>query len=297
MRTIIAATDLSTRSAQVLGRAVRIAKDLHADQGGTAGVRIFFVHVMEKAGFSPRRALRLKSRVNTRSGAMETLTALAAAFYQMPALRDAPHIECRVADGAPEAVLSALIAQEKADLLILGLHQERRVLDALRLSTMERILLRGDCPVLIAHRPPERRYATVLGAVDFGPASAQALILAGKLAPDAAFHAIHALQQPLRDKLSPTDTDDTAAMVQAEMLRQAFCETPGLPKNLHLPEIVPGPVHEVLNYRLDELRPDLLAIGTQSSKVADRLGHYARDLMRAPPTDVLIAKPGRAGAT
>lgn len=292
MRTIIAATDLSARSAQVLGRAVRLATDQRAGLGDAGNVRIILIHVMEKAGFSARRALRLKNRVNTRSGAMDTLTGLAAAFGDMTV---APAIDCRVADGAPEGVLSDLIAQEKADLLILGLHQERRVLDALRLSTMERILLRGDCPVLIAHQPPERRYATVLGAVDFGPASGRALILAGKLAPTAEFHAIHALQQPLRDKLSPADTDDTTTMVQAELLRKAFCETPGLPENLHLPEIVPGPVHEVLNYRLDELRPDLLTIGTQSSKVAGRLGHYARDLMRAPPTDVLIAKPWPAG--
>lgn len=362
MRTIIAATDLSARSAQVLGRAVSLARDAapaagqvsgqisgrisgqtleHApgDTPGT-GMRIILVHVIEPEGFSARRALRLKGRSagTSRSAVLATLEALAAAFgapapaapelvghasHASPGVPDAaphamgvsqamgipggaqqqhgtaahtrhagPQIDCIVAEGPPEAALSALVEETGADLLILGLHKERRVLDALRLSTMERILLASDCPVLIAHQPPDRPYATVLGAVDFGPASARALVVAGQLAPNARFYAIHALHQPLRDKFSPGDPDDTTGMIQAGMLRRAFCQTPGLPAALHTPEIIPGSLYEVLMFRLDELRPDLLTIGTQSNRIEGALGHYARDLMRAPPTDMLIARPG-----
>lgn len=340
MRTIIAATDLSARSAQVLGRAVSLAAQKPGEQPGAPGqqqrdsMRIILVHVIEPAGFSPRRALRLKGRSTSQDAVLAELDALAAPFGvpapmapelvgdggagsapgSVPDAAPAPHatgvrtgtdrggplrgdgagpqIECVVAEGPPEEALSALVEETGADLLILGLHKERRVLDALRLSTMERILLACDCPVLIAHRPPANPYATVLGAVDFGPASARALVVAGQLAPTARFYAIHALHQPLRDKLSPGDPDDTTGMIQAGMLRQAFCQTPGLPAALHPPEIIPGSLYEVLMFRLDELRPDLLTIGTQSNRIEGALGHYARDLMRAPPTDMLIARPG-----
>ena len=37
-----------------------------------------------------------------------------------------------------------------AALVVLGLHRERRVLDTLRMTTMERITLGVDCPVLVA---------------------------------------------------------------------------------------------------------------------------------------------------
>ncbi|SDX23354.1 universal stress protein [Roseicitreum antarcticum] len=335
MRTIIAATDLSARSAQVLGRAVSLARAMATGPGGRpqAAPRIILVHVIEPAGFSPRRALGMKGREGTDGGALADLESLAAPFRAgtsggngvdiagaqgeappgagasqgttlehaiapspdqgpNPSSNPGPQIACRVAKGTPEDVLSALVAELGADLLILGLHRERRVLDTLRLSTMERILLGSDCPVLIAHQPPTQAYATVLGAVDFGPASARALVVAGQIAPGARFHAIHALHQPLRDKFSPGDPDDTTGMIQAAMLRKAFCETPGLPAALDTPEIIPGGLYEVLMFRLDELRPDLLAIGTQSNRIEGALGHYARDLMRAPPTDMLIARPG-----
>jgi len=66
---------------------------------------------------------------------------------------------------------------------------------------------------------------------------------------------------------------------------------PGLPPNMTPPEIVRGGVHEVLRYRMAEGQTDLLVIASQSGRDPSRLGNYARDLMRAPPTDILVTKP------
>jgi nucleotide-binding universal stress UspA family protein len=55
--------------------------------------------------------------------------------------------------------------------------------------------------------------------------------------------------------------------------------------------IVPGAVHEVLGYRQSELNADLICVGTHSGRDPHVLGNNARDLMRAPPADLLVAKP------
>jgi len=250
---VIAATDLTALSAQVPGRARLLA------QG--PGARVLLAHVRPADRKRPPRAT-----------AESKLAALAAAH-------GADGAQLRI--GEPAAELMALATEALAGLIVLGLHRKRRVLDLLRLTTMERIVLAAPCPVLIAQLPPARPYRQVLLATDFSPASAAALIGAAIVAPGAQFHAIHALQVPL-------GRDAGAALAQAEEEREAFLATPGLPPLAEPPEIIPGGVHPVLQYRLDELDADLLCLGAASS--SDGLSPYVRDLVRAPPADVLVAR-------
>lgn len=248
---VIAATDLSPRSAAVAGRAARIAE--------TLGARLILAHARGESGEeTPGDA--------------------------------APEAETRLLAGEPGKAIAALARAENACLIVLGLHRERRVLDLLRLTTMERIVLAAPCPVLIAHQPPQDAYRHILAPTDFAEASAEALKMAARLAPGADLHAIHALQLPLGGlvKLAPREND--TAMEKAQARRAQFLATPGLPALAEPPEIVPGGVHEVLDYRRRELGADLVAIGLHSGR-EHPLGYYARDLMRAPPTDLLIARP------
>ena len=263
MGTIIAASDLTPRSASVAGRALALGRRL--------GAQVILVHCV-----GPGSAPTLIEKARA---------ALLAALQGGAA-------EVRVLTGPPETVVPALCRDEGAELVVLGLHRVRPVLDLLGLTTMEKILLRSAVPVLIAHTPPARPYRVVLSSTDFAPACAAALAAAARIAePEAEFHAIHALQLPLRDKLSPADLAHSRAMTTADGLCRSFQAMPGVPTGLHPPEIVPGGVHEVLSFRLEELQPDLLAIGTHSGRDPELLGNYARDLMRQPPTDVLVAKP------
>jgi nucleotide-binding universal stress UspA family protein len=263
METIIAASDLTPLSREVPARARALARQL--------GARIILVHVVAP-GSPPAERSAAEARLR------KALPEGGAGIVVTP--------------GRAEAVIRDLAEAEKGAFVVLGLHKARPVRDILGLTTMERILLHAPVPVLIAHTPAARPYRTVLSSTDFAPACAAALAAAARLAaPDAEFHAIHALQLPLRDRLSPTDVEHSRAMTAAKALRDAFLARPGIPAALRTPEIVPGGVHEVLSFRLEELQPDLLAIGTHSGRDPGTLGNYARDLMRAPPTDVLVAKP------
>ena len=260
---VIAATDLSERSAHVPGRARRLAQ--------SPGAQVVLAHVMPDEG----KKRRARDEIET------ALTNAAA---------EASANGIRVLTGESGAALSALARAERAGLIVLGLHRERRVLDVLRLTTMERIVLAAPCPVLIAQLPPDRAYRQILLATDFSPGSAAALIAAARLAPNAEFHAIHALQLPLGAVFGRGNRESDLALERAEAARDAFMQTPGLPSLAEPVEIVPGGVHQVLTFRREELGAELLCIGAQSGKDPNTLGNYARDLMRAPPTDVLVAK-------
>lgn len=282
---ILAATDFSPRSAHVVGRAAALARVL--------GARLVVVHVRPPRPEGPRLA-RPGGRVRpllARLGLVgRGMTAEAAAAHLAAAAGGAA---TRLLAGRPEQAIAAAAAEDGAALIVLGLHRERRVLDALRLTTMERIVLAAPVPVLIAHQPPARPYARVLALTDFSPGSAAALGFAARIAPGAEFHAVHALQVPLVAAVAGGEAAADQALVQAELMRRAFLALPGLPPLAAPPELVPGGVHEVLDFRRRELGADLVCIGSQSGSRPDALGHYARDLMRAPPTDLLVAKPAR----
>lgn len=298
---VIVATDFAPSSANAAARAKMLARILDA--------RLILAHALpesvapalpepaqdqnadpgetepdETAASGPRSLGKLGRTLRLRKRVQDPAEQLRSAARSLDA-------EARLVYGPPDQALSYLAAQEGAALLVLGLHKERRVLDLLRLTTMERIVLKSDVPVLIAHRPVGHDYLRVLALTDFSPASASALAMAGRIAPEASFHAIHALQMPLGAKFGAADSAGDAAVTRAEQLRIAFMARPGLPRLSEPPEIVPGGVHEILSFRQNELNADLVCIGTHSGRDPSQLGNYARDLMRAPPTDLLVSKP------
>lgn len=300
---VIVATDFSPASVHAAGRGAMIATALNA--------RLILTHALPEADApeateitEPAETTQMQIEPNEtappapgRLGKIGLTLRLRkrveepAAQLQAAARALGSDSEVRLIYGAPGAALALLAAEEGALLLVLGLHKERRVLDVLRLTTMERIVLGAAVPVLIAHKPPRTEYQRVLALTDFSPASASALAMAGRIAPGASFHAIHALQLPLGAKLSPGETAGDVAITRAEQLRTAFMAIPGLPQLSEPPEIVPGGVHEILAFRQNELNADLVCIGTHSGRDPSQLGNYARDLMRAPPTDLLVSKP------
>ena len=285
---ILAATDFTPRSAQVAGRAASLAQVL--------GARLILTHVMPAPPAGParvatgRRVRPLLSRLGLAGRAITPETAQA----RLDALVKTLPVpaETLLLTGPADRELAAAAEACGAVLIVLGLHRERRVLDVLRLTTMERIVLTAGVPVLIAHLPPTRPYDRVLALTDFSPGSAAALRMAARLAPQARFHAVHALPLPLVAAGAGGATVPAEALTRAETLRAGFLAQPDLPPLEELPELVPGGVHEVLDFRRAELHADLVCMGTHSGRDPDRLGNYARDLMRAPPTDLLIAKPG-----
>ena len=277
LKTILAATDFTPRSAAVTGRAADLAR--------THGARLVLVHAIEAR---EPKAKRLRFRLRK---PVDPVARANAEMEKLRAIHPELDLSCHVLHGKPGKQVPQLAREVDASLIVLGLHVVRRVLETVRLTNLERITQHAPCPILIAQDQTVRPYRKVLGAITFAPASAKALQIAAMIAPEGEFHAIHALQLPLSAKLPSVDVMKSAEMTEAELLRQTFMSFKGLPETLALPEIVPGGVHEVLQFRIRELQPDLVVIGSHSGRDPNTLGNYARDLMRAPPTDMLVAKP------
>lgn len=270
MKTIVVASDLSAQSEPALHRAIALAAETHA--------RVIVLLVREQS-LSPESAAEGHARLRT-----DIATAPGAAQLA---------VTTEVISGKPWRVIPDFATQAGADLLVLGLHRKRMIFEVLRETTLERILRRASLPVLVARNAAARPYHTILAATEFAPSSAAALACAARIAPNADFYAIHALQVPLLPPRGISRKDAAEqALAEAEAARAEWRTYPGLPPALHTPEIIEGGVHQVVRFRLDELRPDLLTIGAQGPSGDDpaELGYFARDFIREPPCDLLIAR-------
>jgi nucleotide-binding universal stress UspA family protein len=269
MKHIVVATDMSERSDRAIARALRLARET----GGKCTV----TSVVEDA-LPEDLATQLCESTHARLRAM--LDA-----------QDAPEADIRVLVGdIVPAVLSVALECE-ADLLVLGLHRQRAWMDAVRQTTMERILTLAPRPVLLVRDAAAGQYERALAAVNFSPACATAVKTARRIAPDATLVGMHALHIPFSGLTGGTDSP-MANAVRREAAEQAEEWRGRYNLPIDMPEIVTGSFDEVLQRRLRDLQPQFLAIGahTRSTLSFHKLGNYAAELIRNPPVDLLVAR-------
>lgn len=260
MPTIVAASDLTPRSDPALARAMALA--------AARGAALRAVTVLPEGDGSDDSA---ESAAAALRAALARLPGAARTDWTVETLR-----------GDPAAAVAEAARAAEAELLVLGLHRPRPF-DALRQTTMERILALAPCPVLLARDPPAGPHARVLALTAFSPACAAAVRAARTLAPGAELRLLHALRVPLADLLAPERAEAAAA-------EAARAWAAALPPDLPAPLIVEGDLHGLLAVALEDERPDLLALGASTGPEPGALGHYVRDLIRDPPCDVLVAR-------
>ncbi|MGI1661193.1 universal stress protein [Palleronia sp. KMU-117] len=277
MTHILAATDLSPRADRAVERAFQLA--------AAHGAALTVLTVLDDA--MPERLAKVM---------MPETRGHLTAFCD--SLSDGGRIgyEAKVLQGDPSHLIPETARVLQADLIALGLHRRRPFMDTLRETTLERTVRLAAAPVLLVRNHPEGDYARILAAVDFSPASAAAIRVAHRLAPGATIRGVHAVQIPLVS-YSPNDPRSEAAagfVRDAEDASARWMDLTALPPTLTKPEIRAGALSTVLGSELAALRPDLLALGAHARLgIAHRmLGSFALELVRDPPTDLLIATPG-----
>ncbi|SIO24581.1 Nucleotide-binding universal stress protein, UspA family [Rhodovulum sp. ES.010] len=274
-KTFLVATDLSPRADRAVQRAFRLA--------GWLGADLMLASVIDEE-LPGEVAKPLAEAVELR---------LARFAASVPHSGEVAH-DTRVVAGDPAAAIPALAAELGVDLVILGVHRRRSLLDALRETTMERIVRHTTRPFLLVHDTVDHAYATVLAALDFGPASTAALTLAAEIAPEADIHGVHALHVPYRGFVAPQASGGSAAPFRhdAEARLASWRDCHPLPDRLREVAIVEGAAHHVLAERVAALTPDLLALGAhgRAGAAPSLLGSLANEMMRNPPCDLLIAR-------
>jgi universal stress protein E len=280
MKKIMMATDLSARSDRALARAVSLARVL--------GAELDVVHVVDE----------------------DLPEALAAA--QQQAAKQAIEAEINRLDSTNElhVSVSSVLGQAYIDILdlaettgaqiiVLGIHRVDTLKDMFRGTTVERIVRGGELPVLLVKDPVAGSYGRILVGVDFSVHSRRAVEFAVDLAPGGEFHLVHAYDVPFKGFLHGTGTRREVSqqhqaqfdrMIEEEMA--AFLA--GRPGNAPRLERImkEGSPREVINQQVNDLKPDLLVIGTHGrTGVAHAfLGSVAEDILKNPPCEVLVVK-------
>lgn len=269
MRNIAVAMDLSERSDRAVERALRLAFELNA--------QCTVISIVDETLPSDMVA---ELRASTESRLRRTLDAHKGA--------DAL-IDVRIGDVAPGVL--GIAAEREADLLVLGLHRRRAFMDAVRETTMERIVAMCRQPVLLVRDSVDGPYRKVLVAVNLSKACAAAVSAAGRIAPGAEMTGIHALHVPFAG-LTGGASGEMANAVRREVEELARHWQANHAIVGDMPLIETGGFHQVLDGKLQSFRPQLLAIGahTRSGPGLHKLGSLAAELIRTPPVDLLVAR-------
>lgn len=273
MDRILIATDLSARSAHALRRGFKLASSL--------GARVRVLSVVDDAIPEPLIA----SLVADMTSELERETA--ALSSEVPCNYE---IEVSSGDVSEEIVTHAVSFD--ANLIVLGLHRDRAVIDSFRETTMERIARLSHIPVLLVRNAVDRDYLKVLCAIDFSPAASVAVVAAKQIAGTAEyilFHAYHVVHHTRAD--FPMNVE--LFMRQAETECKNWVEAYPAISALGNVDLIEGPLESVFEKQVACHTPDLVALGAHSRPALSRFlfGSFAKELIRDPPTDILICQP------
>lgn len=187
-----------------------------------------------------------------------------------------------------------VLKETGADLLVLGIHRHRPLWDLVHGTTMERILRAVQVPVLLVKTVPHAPYARILAGIDMSEACALSINEAHELAPEAAISAFHAVHVPYRGLVAPHGSAQALApfLDEAERAMQAWWEVTDLPEVCTMPRAESAGRTELLMQKLNEVSPDLLAIGAhgRSTFTPTMLGSFTEQILRDPPCDVLVVR-------
>ncbi len=282
---VLVATDFSPGAAAALSRAARLPVS------PTATLSLLHV-IPESIPGDLRDAVAERSMATLRDAAAE----------MAPATPDRPStvkVECSVVVGTPHVEIVRHARVGGAELVVIGRHGARPVRDAFLGTTAERVIRKGDVPVLLVNEPATAAYQRPLVAIDLSDVSRRVADLALSLLPDGArsLRMVHAFHVGFEGWLSVPALEayrreqQALATASAEALAAEYSD-----RGVHCEVTVchGDPRIVVLREAVRE-RSDLVVVGTHArSGVAHALlGSVAEWLVRASPCDVAVTRPAR----
>lgn len=199
-KTILVATDLSAPARHAVERAFVLA---------VAGSELHMLHVLELDTLDSLRemmggdisAIKAALEGDAREGLARLADDLASKHGVAP--------RACVALGNPLATIAARADALDASLVVLGARGESFLRHALLGSTASRLLRKSvRCPVLVVKQAAHQAYRSILIAVDFSPASLDAIRLVKQFVPDADIVLLHAFELPYESKLMFAGVDE-----------------------------------------------------------------------------------------
>lgn len=291
---ILAVTDFSAPSRHAADRAARLAKE--------AGAALSLMHVTPAgtlqdlrqwlgAGHAMEQALRDDAR--------RQLQALA---DELVAQRG---IGVRTVEAAGP-VLETIDDESRrlgAGLLVLGARGASFLRRLVLGTTSERLVRRASCPVLVVRQSAHERYRRALVAVDFSPWSAQALMVARRVAPNARLVLLSAYQVPFQEKLNFAGVDTATiehyreqAQLQAVQGVHGLAAALGVKPGEYDAVVIEGEPSQRIVEQEQEYDCDLVVLGKHGRSATEDLllGSVTQHVLAEGSADVLVSTAAAA---
>ncbi|MDD3610134.1 MAG: universal stress protein [Halothiobacillaceae bacterium] len=293
--TLLVASDLSERAQPALARAAQLARSNQA--------RLLVLHVIaEEPIWHLVKTPSLDPDYLSSLLSSEALDQLHLQLQSLGAVRP-EQVEPLVVRGKPFVDIVRTARQHNAELIVVGAHGRHFLKDWFIGTTAERVVHKGDRPVLVVKRPDtETPYRQVLIATDFSDPARLALRAARRWAPDAEYVLAHAYDLWFEARLHSSGVDPQAIRLmhaeQEAALRSrldSLAREEGLdPRRTRL-EILRGHPGPTLVEAAERLNADLVVCGTQGAERLRQvlLGSVAEHLLRETPCDILAVRPER----
>lgn len=286
MRSVVAATDLSPGGAAALGRAVLLPF--------APGATLWLVHVLPES--LPER---YADAVREKAG--NALREEAARLRRLAAERGVERlsVECTLLTGKPHVEIIRQARSRAADLVVVGRHGRRTVGETVVGSTAERVVRKGDVPVLVVKQEASGPYRRALVATDLSDASRREADLALALLPADAHELglVHAYHVAFESWFGEGSLEGYRRE-HAESARQAAAKLATLLGSegveCHV-SVLEGDPRVVVVREAAEGDCDLVVLGThgRGGLAHALLGSVAEWLVRALPCDVAVTRPAR----
>jgi universal stress protein E len=282
---ILAATDFSTRSNRALRQAGLLAQQRNA--------QLHVVHVVDDD--HPEELIRMEKR--------EAEQVLVEQIYSMPELRG---IQARrlVVTGDPFDAILRTAAEIPADLIVMGAHRKQLLLDMFTGTTIERVIRKGNFPVLMVNNEAQRKYEKIVVPIDMSDASANALRVAlstGLISAERAtlLNAFSALAEGQMSSVGSRQAsiDTYVASERRRVMDElaTFLVRNKLDREGWSFRVEEGGAMEIISRAVSEMRPDLLVMGThgRSGLVKVLIGSVTEEALRSLNVDILAVPPAK----
>jgi universal stress protein E len=277
---ILVATDLSAGAEKAVARAVQLADEHRAT--------LTILHVLPEAVGDEASKQQIVLQVEK--------------SLRRKVIKLSPHrektVSIQVITGTASVEITRRAREKAVDIILVGARGEQFINKLLFGTMAEKIVRKGDRPILVVKRRVRGPYRTVLVPTDFSEQSGHALELAMRMAPGAKYLLLHAYQGieqqlwrsdfPKRDILRYRRK---LAKESREQLRQ-FIHHRGLDSTSFVRLVRYGRAPQVISSVARRLRPDLVAVGSagRTGLPYVLLGSVAEHVLREVSCDVLVAQ-------
>lgn len=284
MRKLLCATDLSMRAERAVRRAAGLAQQ--------HGAELLLLHVVDDD--QPHHiieARQAEARAHLESGAAA-----------LPGGRDSIAAIEVVAGNAFEAIARYAL-EWNAELIVMGAHRRRALVDVFVGSTLERVLRADGVPVLVVNTGEHGPYRDVLLALDISPASTRAVQAARSLGLlDGGISVVHAYDAAFTGMLEGSGASPDEARAYSEAWEReararlrAFLAANDLADHRIELTIDSGSPYDAIHHAVAQQAPQLLVVGTRGLTGLKRvfLGSVADRVLREIECDILAVPPPR----